>query len=42
LPKEFFGIVYDTASVSTMHGIAAARENAGVDIRKKECAARLK
>src|SRR3954463_15793796 len=26
LPKEFFGIIYDTASVSTMHAIAAARE----------------
>ncbi len=35
LPKDFFGIVYDTASVSTMHGIAAARENAGLDVRSK-------
>jgi aromatic-L-amino-acid decarboxylase len=26
LPKEFFGIIYDTASISTMHAIAAARE----------------
>ena len=26
LPQEFFGIIYDTASVSTMHAIAAARE----------------
>lgn len=26
LPKDFFGIVYDTASVSSMHAIAAARE----------------
>jgi len=26
LPEEFFGIIYDTASVSTMHAIAAARE----------------
>ncbi len=26
LPKEFWGIIYDTASISTMHGIAAARE----------------
>jgi aromatic-L-amino-acid/L-tryptophan decarboxylase len=34
LPKEFFGIVYDSASVSTMHGIAAARENVGLNIRK--------
>ncbi len=26
LPEEFFGIIYDTASISTMHAIAAARE----------------
>lgn len=26
LPAKFFGIIYDTASVSTMHAIAAARE----------------
>jgi aromatic-L-amino-acid decarboxylase len=26
LPDEFFGIIYDTASVSTMHGLAAARD----------------
>ncbi|HWR37242.1 MAG TPA: pyridoxal-dependent decarboxylase [Clostridia bacterium] len=26
LPPEFFGIIYDTASVSSMHAIAAARE----------------
>jgi len=35
LPQEFFGIVYDTASVSTMHGIAAARENVGLNVREK-------
>lgn len=34
LPKEFWGIIYDTASVSSMHAIAAARENIGFDIRK--------
>jgi aromatic-L-amino-acid/L-tryptophan decarboxylase len=28
LPEEFFGIIYDTASVSTLHAIAAAREMA--------------
>ena len=33
LPNEFEGIIYDTASVSTMHAIAAARERAGVDVR---------
>jgi len=33
LPPEFFGIIYDTASVSTMHGIAAARELADPEAR---------
>jgi aromatic-L-amino-acid decarboxylase len=35
LPGSFEGIIYDTASVSTMHAIAAARERAGLDIREK-------
>src|SRR3954465_8352947 len=35
LPSEFEGIIYDTASVSTMHAIAAARERAGLDIREQ-------
>lgn len=26
LPESFWGIIYDTASISSMHGIAAARE----------------
>src|SRR5690606_29508347 len=26
LPEEYFGIIYDTASTSTMHAMAAARE----------------
>jgi len=34
LPAEFEGIIYDTASVSTMHAIAAARERAGLNIRE--------
>lgn len=34
LPEEFEGIIYDTASVSTMHAIAAARERAGANIRE--------
>ncbi len=34
LPDEFAGIIYDTASVSTMHAIAAARERAGLNIRE--------
>ncbi|MCF7805601.1 MAG: amino acid decarboxylase [Candidatus Marinimicrobia bacterium] len=35
LPDSFWGIVYDTASVSTMHGIAAARERAVPTSREK-------
>ena len=35
LPPHCEGIIYDTASVSTMHAIAAARERAGFHIRDK-------
>ncbi len=35
LPDHFEGIIYDTASVSTMHAIAAARERAGLNIREQ-------
>jgi aromatic-L-amino-acid/L-tryptophan decarboxylase len=35
LPEEFEGVIYDTASVSTMHAIAAAREAAGVGVREE-------
>ncbi|MBP6002130.1 MAG: hypothetical protein KA746_01730 [Pyrinomonadaceae bacterium] len=35
LPAHFEGIIYDTASVSTMHAIAAARERAGLHIREQ-------
>lgn len=34
LPKDFEGIIYDTASVSTMHAIAAARQRICPDIRE--------
>jgi aromatic-L-amino-acid decarboxylase len=34
LPDDFEGIIYDTASVSTMHAIAAARERAGLNVRE--------
>ena len=34
LPETFEGIIFDTASVSTMHAIAAARERAGVSVRE--------
>jgi aromatic-L-amino-acid/L-tryptophan decarboxylase len=33
LPDHFEGIIYDTASVSTMHAIAAARERANLNVR---------
>lgn len=35
LPSHFEGIIYDTASVSTMHAIAAAREKAGYNVRDR-------
>lgn len=35
LPEEFFGIIYDTASVSTLHAIAAAREMADPEARTR-------
>ncbi|MDQ6704486.1 MAG: pyridoxal-dependent decarboxylase, partial [Acidobacteriota bacterium] len=34
LPDEFFGIIYDTASVGSMHAIAAAREMASPEFRE--------
>lgn len=33
LPEEFFGVVYDTASVATLHALAAARESLFLNIR---------
>jgi aromatic-L-amino-acid decarboxylase len=33
LPDDFSGVVYDTASISVFHALAAAREEAGVSIR---------
>ena len=35
LPESFMGIVYDTASIGLMHALAAARELAGGDVRKR-------
>lgn len=35
LPNTFEGIIYDTASVSTMHAIAAAREKVGIHVREQ-------
>lgn len=35
LPDDFFGIIYDTASTSSMHAIAAARDMADPDARTR-------
>ncbi len=35
LSEDFNGIIYDTASVSTLHAIAMAREKLNLDIREK-------
>lgn len=40
LPSEFFGVVYDTASVALLHALAAAREELSLDIRNKGLAGR--
>ncbi|MFQ5707478.1 MAG: pyridoxal phosphate-dependent decarboxylase family protein [bacterium] len=41
LPEGFWGIIYDTASISSMHAIAAAREQlSDLDIRKQGLAGR--
>lgn len=35
LPEEFKGIIYDTASISTLHAIAMAREKLNLKIRER-------
>jgi aromatic-L-amino-acid decarboxylase len=40
LPNEFRGVVYDTASISTMHALAAAREEAATAVRAQGLAGR--
>ena len=35
LPDDFHGLIYDTASISTLHAIAMAREKLNLDIREK-------
>ncbi len=40
LPPEFEGVIYDTASISTMHAILAAREVAVRDVRVRGLAGR--
>ena len=37
VPQDWFGIIYDTASVSTLHAIAAAREMAAPEAREHGC-----
>lgn len=41
LREEFFGIIYDTASISSMHAIAAAREMADPEARTRGNSGRL-
>jgi aromatic-L-amino-acid decarboxylase len=40
LPDSFEGIIYDTASIATMHALVAAREAAVVDVRARGLAGR--
>jgi aromatic-L-amino-acid decarboxylase len=40
LPAGFEGIVYDTASIATLHALAAAREAIGLDVRREGLAGR--
>ncbi|HEY4000701.1 MAG TPA: pyridoxal-dependent decarboxylase [Candidatus Xenobia bacterium] len=35
LSDAFEGVIYDTASIATLHGLAAAREATGLNIREK-------
>src|SRR5262245_16677228 len=40
LPDAFEGVIYDTASIATMHALVAAREVAVADVRAKGLAGR--
>ncbi|MCD4749351.1 MAG: aspartate aminotransferase family protein [Thermoanaerobaculales bacterium] len=40
LPQEFFGFLCDTASISSLLALAAAREAAGLDVRERGLAGR--
>jgi aromatic-L-amino-acid/L-tryptophan decarboxylase len=40
LPDSFEGVIYDTASISTLHALAAARELAVADVRSRGLAGR--
>ena len=39
LPDAFEGVIYDTASISTLCAVAAAREATGIDVRRQGLAA---
>jgi aromatic-L-amino-acid/L-tryptophan decarboxylase len=41
LPEAFDGVIYDTASISSLHALAAARELAVADVRAKGLAGRF-
>jgi aromatic-L-amino-acid/L-tryptophan decarboxylase len=41
LPDAFEGVIYDTASVSSLHALAAAREQAVADVRSRGLAGRF-
>ncbi|MBI1873114.1 MAG: amino acid decarboxylase [Acidobacteria bacterium] len=41
LPRAFEGVIYDTASVSTLHALAAARERAVPGVRERGMAGRF-
>ena len=41
LPDTFEGVIYDTASVSTLHALAAARDRAIADVRTRGLAGRF-
>lgn len=41
LPDSFEGVIYDTASISSLHALAAAREAAVPDVRQEGLAGRL-
>jgi aromatic-L-amino-acid/L-tryptophan decarboxylase len=40
LPRSFEGVIYDTASISSLVAIAAAREATGLDVRREGLAGR--
>ena len=41
LPADFHGLIYDTASISTLHAIAMAREKLNLNIREKGMSGRM-